>query len=320
MGGIVSRYYLECLDGWRDTRALVTFGTPYRGSVKAVGTLANGLSKKIGPMSLDLTGMVRSLTAVYQLLPIYPCYDSGNGDLVRIAEADVPNIDRAKAEAARAFHSEIEQAVEAHEKDDAYLRDRYAIRPVIGTFQPTVQSATMKGDGVDLITSYAGIDQDGDGTVPRVSATPLEVEHEENAMFAAQRHASLQNDDPVLTQLAGILSGIDLDLSGFRDLPTVGISVDLDDVYEVGEPITVQARPEREEAGPLLAVVEDAARPPDDARTVEVARAALRAGDGDWQIVELPPLVEGAYRVTVFGSGPVEPVTDVFAVAGQEPG
>ena len=32
MGGIVSRYYLECLDGWRDTRALITFGTPYRGS------------------------------------------------------------------------------------------------------------------------------------------------------------------------------------------------------------------------------------------------------------------------------------------------
>src|SRR5436309_12067703 len=46
MGGLVSRHYLECLDGWRNTRALVTFGTPYRGSLKAVGTLANGLSKK----------------------------------------------------------------------------------------------------------------------------------------------------------------------------------------------------------------------------------------------------------------------------------
>jgi pimeloyl-ACP methyl ester carboxylesterase len=319
MGGIVSRYYLECLDGWRDTRALVTFGTPYRGSVKAVGTLANGLSKKIGPLSLDLTAMVRSLTAVYQLLPIYPCYDSGNGDLVRIAEADLQNIDRAKAEAARAFHKEIEQAVETHKQNETYLRDRYAIRPVIGTSQPTVQSATMKGNDIDLITSYAGADQDGDGTVPRVSATPLEIEHEENAMFVAQRHASLQNDDPVLTQLAGILSGIDLDLSVFRDVPTVAVSVDIDDVYEVGEPITVRARPEREEAGPLLAVVEDATRPPDDTRPVEVARGPLRAGDDGWQIAELPPLTEGAYRVTVLGSGLVRPVTDVFAVAAQEP-
>ena len=31
MGGLVARYFLECLDGWRDTRMPVTFGTPYRG-------------------------------------------------------------------------------------------------------------------------------------------------------------------------------------------------------------------------------------------------------------------------------------------------
>lgn len=31
MGGLVARYFLECLEGWRDTRRLVTFGTPYRG-------------------------------------------------------------------------------------------------------------------------------------------------------------------------------------------------------------------------------------------------------------------------------------------------
>src|SRR5262249_25461848 len=28
MGGLVARYFLECLDGWRDTRLLLTFGTP----------------------------------------------------------------------------------------------------------------------------------------------------------------------------------------------------------------------------------------------------------------------------------------------------
>jgi hypothetical protein len=314
MGGIVSRYYLECLDGWRDTRMLVTFGTPYRGSVKAVGTLANGLAKKIGPLSLDLTEMVRSLTAVYQLLPIYPCYDTGGDKLVRIAETDVPNIDRDRASAARGFHNEIKRAVEAHEQDEEYLRDRYSIRPVIGTFQPTAQSAKAHGNGVELIPSYQGVDQDGDGTVPRVSATPLEVGHEENAMFAAQRHASLQNDDPVLTQLAGVLSDINLDLSVFRALPTVRVSLDVDDVYEVREPVTVRARPEQELTEPLLAVVEDAARPPDDETPVEVARATLRSSGDGWQSTELAPLPEGAYRVTVFGAGSVEPVTDVVAV------
>jgi hypothetical protein len=257
--------------------------------------------------------MARSFTAIYQLLPVYPCVET-DGGLVRVAETDIPNIDRDRAESARAFHEEIRLAVEQHEQDEEYLRERYSIRPVIGTFQPTAQSAKTHGDGVQLIHSYDGEDIGGDGTVPRVSATPIEVEHEENAMFAAQRHASLQNDDPVLAQLAGILSGLHLDLAAFRAPPTVGLSLDVNDVYEAGEPVTVKARPERESTDALLAVVEDASQPPDSQHPVELARAPLRpAGDG-WHSVELPPLPDGAYRVTVLGSGMVEPVADVFVV------
>src|SRR3954471_16415714 len=238
MGGVVSRYYLECLDGWRDTRTLVTFGTPYRGSLNAVGTLSNGMEKKIGPIALDLSTMARSFTSIYELLPVYPCVET-EGGLVRVAETDIPNIDRQRAASARGFHEEIRLAVEQHEQDEEYLHGRYDIRPVIGTFQPTAQSAKTHDHGVQLIKSYEGEDIGGDGTVPRVSATPIEVEHEENAMFAAQRHASLQNDDPVLTQLAGVLTGTTLDLAAFRALPTVGLSLDVEDIYEADKPVTV---------------------------------------------------------------------------------
>lgn len=318
MGGLVSRYFLECLDGWRDTRALVTFGTPYRGSIKAIGTLANGMSKKIGPVGLDLTTLVRSLTAVYQLLPIYPCYDPGDGKLARVTESSVPNVDPERAAAARAFHDEIAHAVERNEQDDDYRRARYSIRPVIGTLQPTVQTARGAGDGVALVGSYDGVDQDGDGTVPRVSATPLELEHEENAMFAAQKHASLQNDDPVLTQLAGILSGIDLDLSLFRARPTIGLGLDVEDVYAADEPVTVRVRPEQSLPGPLVAVAEDATRAPDAEQPLEVRRADLRVDGDGWHVGELGPLPPGTYRVTVLGDGAVEPVTDVVAVGAAE--
>jgi pimeloyl-ACP methyl ester carboxylesterase len=51
MGGLVSRYYLEVLGGWRDTRRLITFGTPYRGSLNAVDFVANGFSKFFGLIS-----------------------------------------------------------------------------------------------------------------------------------------------------------------------------------------------------------------------------------------------------------------------------
>jgi pimeloyl-ACP methyl ester carboxylesterase len=67
MGGIVARYYLEALGGWKDCKALITFGTPFRGSVKALDCLVNGCS--VGPF--DFTELVSSFTSVYQLLPIY---------------------------------------------------------------------------------------------------------------------------------------------------------------------------------------------------------------------------------------------------------
>src|SRR5260370_10106046 len=67
MGGLIARYYSEVLEGWKNCRALITFGTPHRGSVKALDFLANGNKNLI----VDLTDVVRSFTSTYQLLPIY---------------------------------------------------------------------------------------------------------------------------------------------------------------------------------------------------------------------------------------------------------
>ena len=53
-----------------------------------------------------------------------------------------------------------------------------AIHPVVGTFQATSLSARMAGDGVQVLDAYPGFEPDGDGTVPRVSATPIEFPYE----------------------------------------------------------------------------------------------------------------------------------------------
>lgn len=308
MGGVISRYFLECMDGWKDTRLLVTFGTPYRGSLNALGFVASGFEKRIGPFHLDLTDFLRSLTSVYQLLPIYPCYDDGGGQLRRVSEAAIPNLDPERAAAALAFHREISDAVEEHGRDDDYRNNGYAIRPVVGTFQPTAQSARANGGKVELLRSYEGKDLDGDGTVPRVSATPLELGNERNAMFAAERHASLQNADPVLVQLMGVMSGLDIDFAAFKGvLPTINLALDLDDAYAVGEPVTFTVAPERVPSEPLVAIVEDV----DSSR--EAARETLRPSGGEYH-AELAPLAAGVYRLTVLGGGAVEPVSDLFAV------
>jgi pimeloyl-ACP methyl ester carboxylesterase len=308
MGGLISRYFLECLDGWRDTRRLVTFGTPYRGSLNALDFIVKGMRKGLGPITLiDLSKLLRSFTSVYQLLPIYPCYGAGEeNDLARLSESTgIPHLDLDRVKAADGFHREIERAVEKHLDDDEYMRGRYSIHPVIGTFQPTGQSATRAGDTVEVLRRYRGEDRDGDGTVPRDSATPIELEHEEGAMFAAERHATLQNMDPVLVQLAGVLTG--RDTSAFRDLPKSGLGLDLEDAYATDEPVAIRVRSEDEAAELDAEVVEaEAGR--------AMASTSLSPGLDEWREAEIPPIPAGTYRLTVSGGPLVQPVSDVFVV------
>jgi pimeloyl-ACP methyl ester carboxylesterase len=307
MGGLVSRYFLECLEGWRDTRMLITFGTPYRGSLDALDFLVHGMKKTLGPITLiDPSRLLRSFTSVYQLLPIYPCFDPGDARMVRVSEASgIANVDPEKAKAADVFHREIETAVAEHLDDEEYLRDRYAIHPIVGTFQRTLLSARRSGDTLDFLDEYPGEHSDGDGTVPRVSATPIEFPYEEGAMFAAERHASLQNNDGVLVQLAGLLGG--RDTSHVRAGSSVGL--DVDDAFGPEEPILVHVRCE-DPIADLTAILTRA----DTAE--EVNRLALGAGRG-WRPLEIAPLIPGSYRLTVTGQSAVEPASDVFVVLGE---
>jgi hypothetical protein len=309
MGGLVARYYVEVLEGWRDTRMLITFGTPYRGSLNAVDFLANGFRKLFG--LVNLTEALRSFTSVYQLLPIYPCLDEGDGNLVRLTEATgiVPGLDPARVWAAREFHHEIEQAVARNRQDDDYRRAGYKLHQVVGIEHPTRQSVLVRDGHVELSFTWGRKELPGDGTVPRVSASPQELDSDDDALFAGTRHASLQNTDAVLTQVRGWLTG--QDLGGFRAGAPVAVSVDLDDAYLTVEPVVVRVQPG--EAGKDLRVrlepIPSATPQPPDALTVEVP-----AVEG-WREVELPPQPAGCYRITVFGDESVEPVEDLILVS-----
>jgi len=309
MGGIIARYFLEVLGGWRDTRALVSFGTPYRGSLNALDSLVNGV-RKAGV--LDLTGLTRSFTSTYQLLPIYPCLDVGNGALVRLCEADgIPRLgpeELARVRAAEAFHRQIEHAVEANQASVAAGTVRYGIRPVIGIDQPTTQTAVRQTNAVQLLRSRDGTDEGGDGTVPRVAATPIEVGEGQTA-FAASRHGSLQNTDAVLAHVQGILT-TPRDLGHVKAVgAAITVSLDIDGVFATEEPIGFAVRPSAI-AVPLQVAVE-----PTNGSTSGTS-LTLPASDDEWIRRELPPLPPGVYRITITGDPTqVEPASEVFAVA-----
>ena len=322
MGGLVARYYLEKLEGWMNCRALVTFGTPYRGSVAAIDYLANGYKKAF----IDFTDAMRSMPSVYELLPIWRVVKDGKdgGVYKRVAEIDtVPHINPARAGDALAFHHEIEDAVERHKAIPEYVENRYHIIPLVGVDQPTLQS--VQYDGTSLIATRelpdwidTGLDG-GDSTVPRISATPIELSDEFRETFFAERHGSLQNNTfslgdlrerlkqmqvRGLGEIRGIWSGI-----GKRGV----ISLDVDPMYLAEEPVRLRASVRGgPTTGRLKARIQsvNADGPPQE----------YDFGEGrDGPELVLEGLAPGSYRVRVRSTvgGPSAPtaVSDLFDVA-----
>ena len=315
MGGLVSRYWLEALEGWPDCKALVTFGTPHRGSLDAVGTLSNGFKKAF----LDLTDAMRTFPSVHQLMPRYPAVKVRD-EWQYPKDVDLPGIDRAMAEDAFAFHKEIEDAVQTH-------RDSYTLIPVVGVRQKTNQSAVL-ADGKVMIHREAPdyfeeYQEGGDGTVPRASAVPIEMSDEYRETFIAERHSSLQASRIILGDLRERIKQMQSKGLGNIRGPEIkadavegpAISLDIDDLYLEHEPVTVHAELVNAETGgpSLVARVTgvDTGQP--------MQEFELSERDDGWG-VELEGLKPGLHRIEVAmaTSGPSDPhpVHDVFEVMG----
>ncbi|MEL6263779.1 MAG: lecithin--cholesterol acyltransferase, partial [Cyanobacteria bacterium J06626_6] len=243
MGGLVARYYLEVLGGWRDARALFTFGTPHRGSVNGLNFLANGYQK----LSLDLTDVMRSFTSVYQLLPIYPVVKIGE-DFVRVTETEkIPNVTKNRAADARTFHDEIYNAVQTNKEDEHY-RDHFTTVPVVGIRQPTLQSAELINGKLVASEALPAVLQgrtdflDGDGTVPKISAIPNELSNSFSNKFISETHGALQNQEQILRSVKDAIATTQFtDAFAIRDIPnTVGLTVD--DLYLPDETVVLRAQ------------------------------------------------------------------------------
>lgn len=311
MGGLIARYFIECLGGWEVTRTLITLGTPHRGSLNAVGFIENGMKKGVGPFGLDLSPLLRSCTSVYQLLPIYPCVVPEAGGLLRVAEAAqtgvLTHVDPARAAAAHAFHQEIRDAQAANAKTDPYRDHGPTVLPVVGIEQPTAQSARVAGGQVTLENSHDGEDLGGDGTVPRVSGTPIELEEARHEVYAAESHGALQNADGTLANLKGQLTRDRIDFRKFqRADDAILLTLDVDDVVLPGEALSVRVRPS--EGNPRVQVTLTPLAGGD-----AVEGALHRDARPGWQSGQFD-LAPGTWRVTVHAEG-ATPVNELAVVA-----
>jgi pimeloyl-ACP methyl ester carboxylesterase len=313
MGGLVARYFLEVLGGHTLCKALVTIGTPHRGAVKAVDFLAG--NKRL--LFADLTSVLRSFTSVYQLLPRYPVVEE-NGRYCRVTEttSDMPGIDRRRAQDGLAFHHEIEAAVAARTERG------YELIPVVGTWQPTLQSVTLASGRVTVAESTptwtAFPEGEGDGTVPRVSAVPVEYSDAWLNTFVSERHASIQNHAGFLQDLQDRLIQSQVRTGHIRGSVVAArapaLSLRVEDVYASGTAIALQATVKNIDPSDVELVRMQVTNA---ATNVVVHNGPCAAADGAWTAV-VPPLPPDVYRVVVTAvSGvpaAIDPVHDVFVV------
>jgi hypothetical protein len=309
MGGLVARYYLECLEGWRYTRKLITFGTPYRGSLNALDFLSNGHVKTFAGFNVaDLSALMRSFTSVYQLLPRYPCVDTGDGVMRRPGEVSgLPNIDSAKAAAGLEFRRELERAICANAGAKEY--QPYLVHPIVGTDQPTKQSARIRAGRLLPFNELRGADEKGDGTVPRPSALPLGCTPDDDeafgraGLYVSGVHGSLQNLPQVIAQVSYVL--LEAKFEAYRPA-SEAFSLGVDDAYLVREPVRIRCDAGTIAVGAIL-IVEDAAT------GKQLFKGNLVPQSNEPISVEHLPV--GTYRAAVEAEGR-RLMSDVFLVTG----
>jgi hypothetical protein len=116
-------------------------------------------------------------------------------------------------------------------------------------------------------------------------------------IYVAEQHGSLQDFDPALVNLIGVLTGQDIDLSQFN-FAALTLSLDIDDVYSADE-VVLRATPSVE--APIQAKIYDA-------QSGALAQEVALAPEGDTYVARtrLPP---GAYRAKVTAEFTGNPVT-----------
>jgi len=319
MGGLISRYFIEVLGGWKITRRLFTIGTPHRGSLNALDFVANGYHPVAWGLKLPeldvFAQLVRSFTSTYQLLPTYPCYQDAAGQLRRASEiADVEGLNPERVAAGIAFHEEIRAARDANRGIGAYQEERYDLHAVVGSHQETVQSVRSVPGGLAVENALGGEDLKGDGTVPYASALPFEMEDEPGKvkpLYVPEKHSRLQNAKQVHIQIEGTITTAGIDLAAFRDAAQgLPLALDLPDAFVWDEELTFRVHCESDWTD-LEAILSDAVT------GARLDHLPVLAEEGQaWRSVRRAPLPEGTYRLEVSSpkAGEACPVSDVFTV------
>ncbi|MCG5437838.1 esterase/lipase family protein [Micromonospora foliorum] len=295
MGGLIARWYIECCGGAETTHKLITIGTPYRGSAKALGQLVNGSHKGIGRFGVSLTDLIRSMPSMYQLLPEYACLEHPDG-LAKTTETALPELTTAKIDDGMRFHTQL---AEAEIGRSASLSTTHAI---IGIHQPTATTARLSGSRIELMDTYRTDELHGDATVPIVAASRPDVPMNSPLLRRVpDQHGNLHRNTAVLDEIHGILTASPIVIRAPR---TTALHVGTPDLLFAGEPLPIHVATTDGNAHLIRITVSDENHKVVDARVT-------RPTDGTTTTTLIEDLPPGAYTIDVAGLTPSSPIAPV---------
>ncbi|MGH8910051.1 MAG: esterase/lipase family protein [Egibacteraceae bacterium] len=314
MGGLVARRWLACEGGAQRCRMLVTIGTPYRGAVKALDALANGLWWVPGRTGRRLHAFLQSLPSVHELLPAYDCLVGPDNTRTGLAtHRPAALADSILFDPALAFHAETAKAVEA-----LGVTQPFETIAVVGQRQPTRTLARERDGQIELLSDdfWQGAAETvygiGDGTVPRGSAQPPEWGERVSGAYAnSGRHLNLAQHRRVWHDVEAAIQG--REFLGLGDPERGGFGIDLPDVLAHGAPLIVHARHDSDRLGLTLEVLDCAGD------TVVRPKAFRNLGDGRYEAV-VRGLDPGIYEVAATGiaDGAPRRISDALTVFPRE--
>jgi pimeloyl-ACP methyl ester carboxylesterase len=300
MGGLVARQWVS-QGNWPVCRAVVTLGTPHRGAPKALEYLVNGPSPWI-PNRGELRELMRSWTSMYELIPRYrSVWDYRTRSAVYpkdlLIGSSFPGYSR-HSRLAFELHTNIETSWKSNGWNSHTLA-------IIGRGHGTILGASWNGTALrstkrppSWLKKEMTQDERGDGTVPELSALPIE----QGALLQRHRyplrHGEMASGPVLLAHLERIFG----DLSPATDDARgneLRLGLDLEEAYLQGEPFDVGARmiplSQVPPAMDLSYVVEHNGN--------QVRKGSLDHDAGRWSaaVVGLP---DGLYRLAVTARAP----------------
>jgi Lecithin:cholesterol acyltransferase len=320
MGGLVARYWLGPLGGWRDCRALITLATPHRGVPKALDWLVNGVH--LGRVQLHaMTQVSRGWPGVYDLLPQYEAILPAAGRSAAVVRPAIGPLQIGSV-AAEGFGARAATAARMHAEIDAAWRelsgraDAPSVTAVFARGHPTPSRMVLAGSRLTITKAdpewLPNAGWRGDGTVPAISAVPPELAVDDSAhRLVPERHLPMAATPAVVELLKACDSGgtvpaatarattapattgsatVGPALPGGPPQPWLGVAID--NAVPAGESVPVRA----EVLGEPGSRVTDVGVRVEGRGSSQTFRCE-RAGE-QWQ-TELPGQRAGHYAVTV---------------------